>query len=89
MTKNDQNCLTRYRSKISMGATGPKGQNIPVHNDVVTLEEKAFCERQRSRRGVGDKPGVAGSIPSFSIKPLSVEPSGATITHKTLTLLAQ
>ena len=36
------------------------------------------------RRGVGDKPmackpGVAGSIPSFSIKPLLVEPSGAPV----------
>ena len=35
---------------------------------------------QLSRRGSGDKPmsckpGVAGSIPGFSIKPLSVEPS--------------
>ena len=39
---------------------------------------------KRSRRGVGDKPvsckpGVAGSIPGFSIKPLSVEPSGVSV----------
>ena len=38
----------------------------------------------KSRHGVGDKPmsckpGVAGSIPGFSIKPLLVEPSGVPI----------
>ena len=39
---------------------------------------------QRRGRGIGDKPmsckpGVAGSIPGFSIKPLSVEPSGVPV----------
>ena len=29
------------------------------------------------------KPGVAGSIPSFSIKPLSVEPSGVPVIKPT------
>ena len=44
---------------------------------------------QRSRRGVGDKPMsfkpvVEGSIPGFSIKPLSVEPSGVPVIKHTI-----
>ena len=43
-------------------------------------------------KGMSCKTGVSGSIPGFSIKPLSVEPSGVPVikyTHKSYTLPAQ
>ena len=43
---SNQNCLTRYRPNSSMDRTGPDGQNIPGHRDLLINEEKAFCERQ-------------------------------------------
>ena len=36
---SDQNCLTRYEP---MCRTGPNGQNIPDHGDLLINEEKAF-----------------------------------------------
>ena len=32
---SDQNCLTRYNSERIEGETGPEGQNIFGHTDVV------------------------------------------------------
>ena len=42
---SDQNCLSRYRSNPSIGQTGPDGQNIPGHRDLL-INENAFCGRQ-------------------------------------------
>ena len=38
-----QKCLTSYRSNALIVQTGPDGQNIPGHTDVL-INEKYICE---------------------------------------------
>ena len=38
---SDQNCLTRYYSNVLRGETGPDGQNIFVHTDVLINDKYA------------------------------------------------
>ena len=42
ITFSDQNCLTRCNSNRLTGDTGPHGQNIPCHKDVLIIDKYVF-----------------------------------------------
>ena len=42
INSSGQKCLTRYRSNALTVQTGPDGQNIPRHTDVLINEKYVF-----------------------------------------------